>query len=79
MHRLCHLIAAGQAAFVNPKMNHAVSILLDALKQQELGPQNVEYIAITHTHLDHTGGRDTRGEVENRRRGTVRASEHWKT
>lgn len=46
----------GRAAFVDTGTNHSVPLLLDALAQQELSAGIVDYIFLTHIHLDHAGG-----------------------
>lgn len=50
------LIENGRAAFIENNTVHAVPILLDALRQHGLSPADVDYIIITHLHLDHAGG-----------------------
>jgi glyoxylase-like metal-dependent hydrolase (beta-lactamase superfamily II) len=52
-----YLIVEGdRAAFVDNNTNFAVPRLLAALEEQGLSPEQVEYIIITHVHLDHAGG-----------------------
>ena len=52
-----HLIVEdGRAAFVDVGANSAVPLLLDALQQQGLQPADVDYVFLTHIHLDHAGG-----------------------
>ena len=52
-----HLIIEGaKAAFVDTGANDSVPLLLDALDQQGLGPGDVDYVFLTHVHLDHAGG-----------------------
>jgi glyoxylase-like metal-dependent hydrolase (beta-lactamase superfamily II) len=52
-----HLIVdGGQAAFVDTGTSFSVPNLLSALADQDLGPADVEYIILTHIHLDHAGG-----------------------
>ncbi len=52
-----HLILeAGKAAFVDTGANDSVPLLLDALDQQGLAPADVDYVFLTHVHLDHAGG-----------------------
>ncbi len=50
------LVAEGHAAFIDNNTNTAVPILLDVLAQTGLRPGDVEYLIITHVHLDHAGG-----------------------
>jgi glyoxylase-like metal-dependent hydrolase (beta-lactamase superfamily II) len=52
-----HLIVeGGSAAFVDTGANSAVPLLLDALAQRDLDPGDVDYVFLTHVHLDHAGG-----------------------
>lgn len=52
-----HLIVdAGRAAFVDTGTNDSVPLLLDALHQQGLDAEDVDYVFLTHIHLDHAGG-----------------------
>lgn len=50
------IIEAGRAAFVDTGVNASVPLLLDALRQQGLDVADVEYVFLTHVHLDHAGG-----------------------
>jgi glyoxylase-like metal-dependent hydrolase (beta-lactamase superfamily II) len=45
-----------RAAFVETNTNRAVPRLLEALAEEGLAPEQVEYVIITHVHLDHAGG-----------------------
>ena len=52
-----HLIVHdGRGAFVDTGTNDSVPLLLDALRQQELDVGDVEFVFLTHIHLDHAGG-----------------------
>jgi glyoxylase-like metal-dependent hydrolase (beta-lactamase superfamily II) len=52
-----HLIQhGGGAAFVDVGTNYSVPHLLAALQALAISPQDVEYLFITHVHLDHAGG-----------------------
>jgi glyoxylase-like metal-dependent hydrolase (beta-lactamase superfamily II) len=52
-----HLIVDdGHAAFVDTGTSFSVPNLLAALAAQDLGPAAVDYIILTHIHLDHAGG-----------------------
>ena len=52
-----HLIVQqGRAAFVDTGTNHSVALLLDALARNDLDVGNVDYVFLTHVHLDHAGG-----------------------
>lgn len=52
-----HLIVdSGRAAFVDTGTNDSVPLLLDALRQQNLDVGDVDFVFLTHVHLDHAGG-----------------------
>ena len=52
-----HLIIEGsKAAYVDTGANDSVPLLLDALDQRGLAPADVDYVFLTHVHLDHAGG-----------------------
>jgi len=52
-----HLIVHdGRGAFVETGTNDSVPLLLDALRQQGLDVGDVEFVFLTHIHLDHAGG-----------------------
>ncbi len=52
-----HLIVeSGRAAFVDTGTNDSVPKLLDALHQKGLDADAVDYVFLTHIHLDHAGG-----------------------
>jgi glyoxylase-like metal-dependent hydrolase (beta-lactamase superfamily II) len=44
-----------KACFIDNNTNHAVPLLLKALKDNAFKPEEVAYIIITHVHLDHAG------------------------
>ena len=50
------LIEDRKAIFFDNNTNAAVPRLLQALENQGLAPEQVEYLIITHVHLDHAGG-----------------------
>jgi glyoxylase-like metal-dependent hydrolase (beta-lactamase superfamily II) len=50
------IIEKGRAAIVDTGSNHAVPRVLDALASKGLSPQDVDYVVLTHIHLDHAGG-----------------------
>ena len=55
-----HLIVEdGRAAFVDTGVNSSVPLLLDALGQYGVDPGDVEFVFLTHVHLDHAGGAGT--------------------
>ena len=52
-----HLIVErGHVAIVDTGSNHAVPIVLEALAGKGLAPEDVDYVVLTHIHLDHAGG-----------------------
>ena len=57
LHDASHLIVAdGRAAFVDTGNNNSVPLLLDALEQHQLSVAAVDFVFLTHIHLDHAGG-----------------------
>ncbi len=46
----------GRAAFVDTGVNASVPRLLAALETQGLAPDAVDWVLLTHVHLDHAGG-----------------------
>lgn len=46
----------GRAAFVEAGTARATPGLLSALQHLELSPEQVDYVIVTHVHLDHAGG-----------------------
>jgi len=52
-----HIVQQGTAAaFVDVGTNYSVPHLLAALQDLHISPENVEYVFVTHVHLDHAGG-----------------------
>ncbi len=52
-----HLIVEdGRAAFVDTGTNYSVPLLLDAVASIGLDVADVDYVILTHIHLDHAGG-----------------------
>jgi glyoxylase-like metal-dependent hydrolase (beta-lactamase superfamily II) len=52
-----HLIVQdGRAAFVDVGTNHSVPYLLAALDELGVAPDAVDFVLLTHVHLDHAGG-----------------------
>jgi glyoxylase-like metal-dependent hydrolase (beta-lactamase superfamily II) len=52
-----HLIVeGGRGAFVDTGTNDSVPLLLDALGRQGLDVADVDFVFLTHIHLDHAGG-----------------------
>ena len=55
-----HLIVEnGKAAFVDVGAAPSLPYLLHALEEKQLTPEDVEFIILTHIHLDHAGGAGT--------------------
>ncbi len=50
------LIENNHAAYIDVGSNHSVPRLLDALQQKNIPVENVDYVIVTHVHLDHAGG-----------------------
>jgi glyoxylase-like metal-dependent hydrolase (beta-lactamase superfamily II) len=50
------MVESGHAAFVDTGTHHSVPNLLEALAALDLGADQVDYILLTHVHLDHAGG-----------------------
>jgi glyoxylase-like metal-dependent hydrolase (beta-lactamase superfamily II) len=56
-HAASHIIEdAGRAAFVDVGTNYSVPYLLAALEALGLAREAVDYVFLTHVHLDHAGG-----------------------
>src|SRR5262245_17954688 len=53
------IIEKGRAAFVDTGTFRSVPHMLDALKQHGLDTADVDYVFLTHVHLDHAGGAGT--------------------
>ena len=50
------LVENGRAAFIDCGTNYAVPRMLEALAQAGLSPAEVDWLILTHVHLDHAGG-----------------------
>jgi len=50
------LVEDGKAAIIDTANNHAVPLVLEALAVKGIRPADVEYVILTHIHLDHAGG-----------------------
>ena len=52
-----HLVVErGRAAIVDTGTAHAVPRVLDVLREKGVPPECVDYVVLTHVHLDHAGG-----------------------
>lgn len=52
-----HLVVRdGRAAFIDTGTTHSVPLLLAALDTKGIPREAVEYVLVTHVHLDHAGG-----------------------
>ncbi len=50
------LVENGRAAFVDAGTGPSVPVLLAALEAKGLPPEAVDFVIVTHVHLDHAGG-----------------------
>lgn len=50
------IVENGRGAFVDCGTNHSVPHLLASLPSAGLGPDDVDWLLVTHVHLDHAGG-----------------------
>lgn len=50
------IVENGRAAFVDTGTNHSVPRLLRALAMHGLDERSVDWVIVTHVHLDHAGG-----------------------
>lgn len=50
------VVQNGRVALVDTGSNDALPHVLEALRRLGLGPENVDYVILTHIHLDHAGG-----------------------
>jgi glyoxylase-like metal-dependent hydrolase (beta-lactamase superfamily II) len=50
------LVENGRAAFIDTGTNYSVPLLLDALASADIDVGDVDYVILTHIHLDHAGG-----------------------
>lgn len=50
------LVEGNHAVFIDNNTSHAVLTLLSALGDHGLRPEQVDYLIVTHVHLDHAGG-----------------------
>jgi glyoxylase-like metal-dependent hydrolase (beta-lactamase superfamily II) len=50
------LVENGRAAFVDVGTGHSVGVLLAGLEAKGVAPEAVDFVIVTHVHLDHAGG-----------------------
>ena len=50
------MVENGRGAFIDCGTNHSVPHLLATLQQAGLTPEDVDWLLVTHVHLDHAGG-----------------------
>jgi|CXWL01.1.fsa_nt_gi hydroxyacylglutathione hydrolase len=50
------LVEEGRAAIIDTGTSHAVPRVMDALEAKGIAPAQVDYVILTHVHLDHAGG-----------------------
>ena len=50
------IIENGRAAFVDTGCNSSLPNALAALDESGVAPEDVDYVILTHIHLDHAGG-----------------------
>ncbi|MGE5523168.1 MAG: MBL fold metallo-hydrolase [Rhodospirillaceae bacterium] len=50
------VVERGHAAIIDTGGSHSASAVLQALARLGVAPHNVDYVVLTHVHLDHAGG-----------------------
>ncbi|MHB0986968.1 MAG: MBL fold metallo-hydrolase [Sulfuricella sp.] len=52
-----HLLAeGGRAAIIDTGTNFSVPGVLEVLRRKNMRPEDIDYVIVTHVHLDHAGG-----------------------
>lgn len=56
-HSAIHLLVEdGRAAVIDTGTHHSIPYLMEALDAKRLAPEEVDWVIVTHVHLDHAGG-----------------------
>jgi len=50
------MVEDGRAAIIDTGTNHSVPLVLEAMRRKGLRQEHVDYVILTHVHLDHAGG-----------------------
>jgi glyoxylase-like metal-dependent hydrolase (beta-lactamase superfamily II) len=50
------MVEDGRAAIIDTGTNHSVPLVLAAMRAKGLRPEQVDFVILTHVHLDHAGG-----------------------
>ena len=50
------IVERGRGAFIDSGTAHAVPRFLDAIAAADLEPRDIDWVILTHVHLDHAGG-----------------------
>jgi glyoxylase-like metal-dependent hydrolase (beta-lactamase superfamily II) len=50
------VVEQGRAAVIDTGVAHSATRVLQALADKGIGPEAVDYVVLTHVHLDHAGG-----------------------
>ena len=50
------LVEGGRVAIIDTGTNFSVPGVLEVLRRKNMHPENIDYVIVTHVHLDHAGG-----------------------
>jgi glyoxylase-like metal-dependent hydrolase (beta-lactamase superfamily II) len=50
------VVERGRGAFIDSGTTHSVPRFLEAIKAADLEPKDIDWVILTHVHLDHAGG-----------------------
>jgi glyoxylase-like metal-dependent hydrolase (beta-lactamase superfamily II) len=50
------VVERGRGAFIDSGTTHSLPHFLDAIKAADLEPKDIDWVILTHVHLDHAGG-----------------------